>query len=91
MAVGHLPASLFSRADVGITLPARPLDLVFGWILPIALVCWAVRYTARARRGPDDTARADTGHRPSGRPDGPRDLHGPGGSNVTAPTPITRG
>jgi hypothetical protein len=43
------------------------------------------------KKGPGDTARADTGHRPSGRPDGPRDLHGPGGSNVTAPTPITRG
>ena len=52
MAAGHLPAWLFSRVDVGIALPARPLDLAFGWILPIALVWRAVRYTARARRGP---------------------------------------
>lgn len=69
MAAGHLLASLFSRADLGITLPARPLDLVFNWILPIALVWWAVRYTARARKGPDDTARSDTGH-PAERPSG---------------------
>jgi hypothetical protein len=68
--LGHLVASLLRGAEPGTTVPSRPLDLVFNWVLPIALIWWAVRYTNRLSKRPDDTARPDPGHpaeRPSGR------------------------
>jgi hypothetical protein len=68
--VGHLVASLLRGAEPGTTVPSRPLDLVFNWVLPIALIWWAVRYTNRLSKRPDDTARPGPGHpaeRPSGR------------------------
>ncbi|WP_433273251.1 hypothetical protein ACQPZA_21860 [Pseudonocardia xinjiangensis] len=68
--VGHLVASLLRSAEPGTTVPSRPLDLVFNWVLPIALIWWAVRYTNRLSKRPDDTTRPGPGHpaeRPSGR------------------------
>jgi hypothetical protein len=61
MGAGHLLSALFSYAEAGTTVPNRPVDLVFDWILPILLTWWAVRYTIRASKAAHHAAPPESG------------------------------
>jgi hypothetical protein len=69
MAAGHLLSALFSYAEAGTTVPNRPIDLVFDWILPILLSWWAVRYTIKASKAADHAAPRDPGRTTDARSD----------------------
>lgn len=57
MAVGHAIAGTFEVPDPGVGPLHRPVDLVFNWLIPGALVWWAAERTrqisARAGSGVD--------------------------------------
>ena len=44
------------------TLPSRPVDLLFNWVIPVLLTWWAWRYTARVSAHAHDAAAARTAH-----------------------------
>jgi hypothetical protein len=66
MAASHLLAALFISVGTDIGVPSRPIDLFFNWILPIVVIWWAVRYTIRLSKGPEEEARTQAAPR-SGR------------------------
>jgi hypothetical protein len=63
MAASHLLAALFISVGTDIGVPSRPIDLFFNWILPIVVIWWAVRYTIRYSKGPDEAAQTHAGPR----------------------------
>jgi hypothetical protein len=44
------------------TLPSRPVDLLFNWVIPVLLTWWAWRYTARVSADAHDAAATRTTH-----------------------------
>jgi hypothetical protein len=50
MAVGHAIAGTFEVPDPGVGPLHRPVDLVFNWVIPGALVWWAVKRTGQLTR-----------------------------------------
>jgi hypothetical protein len=63
MAASHLLAALFISVGTDIGVPSRPIDLFFNWILPIVVIWWAVRYTIRLSKGPEEAARTQAAPR----------------------------
>ena len=49
------------------TLPSRPVDLLFNWVIPVLLTWWAWRYTARVSAQAHDAAVARTAHQTATR------------------------
>ena len=58
MAVGHALAAVITEPET--TLPSRPVDLLFNWVVPALLSWWAVRYTTRVSAAAHDAAAART-------------------------------
>ena len=54
MAVSHTLATVLPESTT--TLPTRPVDLLFNWVVPVLLSWWAYRYTARVSGGAHDEA-----------------------------------
>lgn len=63
MAVGHALAALITEPDA--TVPNRPVDLLFNWVVPALLTWWAVRYTGRVSAEAHDAAAARAAHQPA--------------------------
>lgn len=49
------------------TLPSRPVDLLFNWVIPVLLTWWAWRYTARVSADAHDAAATRTAHQAASR------------------------
>jgi hypothetical protein len=46
MAIGHVAAGAIDPASAP-TSGARPIDLLFNWVIPVLLVLWAIKYTKK--------------------------------------------
>lgn len=51
---GESPNALFISVGTDVGVPSRPIDLFFNWILPIAMIWWAVSYTIRYSKCPHE-------------------------------------
>jgi hypothetical protein len=64
MAAGHLLAGEIDPASAP-NSGARPVDLVFNWVIPVLLVLWAIKYTKKVSAAADSTASATVPSVPS--------------------------